>query len=864
MSTIASSSAANSLQQPYQRQSWLLPDNSLILALSVGSTNFSGAGTNQCILLQSTNWQSGSPTWSFVKQFSSTSTVHASLWWDATNTKLHVAYAGTASNASAGLFYTSATYSGGVWGTWTTPVALIAASDPNNAASSPSICVDSTGVVFVAYRNVAISAGNFASVNMFTRTSGTWSSSVQVSSSSSNGNMNYYGALDNGNSTTLLVTFEVNSYYANAHPDGGSWGSLASGPTSLTGTGQQLGPMSLIPDGNAGTWLSLSSSNHGMQMWHFTFSGNAVTWPASGKTIDAANSVQASGDCYCSGLLYAFFSKTTSTNVGDIYLSIYNASTNTWTAESNQTNASASNYVNAVVPRNFALSGSVTVVPLIYESGTASPYTISLQTVAPVAQSGVRAWPMRFALGVPNSVVKNFPMRLKFGAPRNWPMRFALQPAYVAPGSLPDNPYGITYGLRSATDTLDIRVAIQAVAMGCGWFRIQQNAGYIWQNQSDSPANWNWASIDDAISKLNAFGFHVVFPLRFVGGSPSWAFQNASQVTSYRLNSDGSHTTNWTAPDPSTVATFAQACAARYDGVGAKWQQMYGTAGPIGLNGLPLKVDSFEILNEEANQHHIAPASPPTIYGTYNSPYAIYNATAGVTTSAKPEPDRDPHFFIPILQATSPAIWNVYPTARIGMCAIWWMDSRNMTDFLAGMYAEVPSIGQLFSYANVHLYWNLNDPVNPQGPPGYGGVNIPSVTTALQNMANAMIQGGDQNKPIWVTEFGFGTTDQGHGLDCDESTQASRYQAIMDACRLSGVVAKIFFYDLRFNPPVTETASLMQYASDGLTLRYLQAYYTWQKYTKQYPYWGVSSSAGIQVPAISRRSGQGPAIARRG
>lgn len=845
MSVLATTSVSTALQQPFQRQAWILPDNSLVLIVNLGTINFGGSNTNHAVVLQSTNWQSGSPTWSFIKQISTSLT--AASYFD--GTRLHITYASLSAGSTSGLFYISASYSGGVF-TWdSSPTTLLAASDPNNCASSCAISADATGAVYVAYRNQAIS-GAINSVCLFTKGPGGWNSAPVQASATTGTVGTYYGALAYDGANTLLITVENATYYAQVHPDSGAWGSATSGPTSQIGTGQQFGPVSAITDGSSGAWVGISTTS-GMKAQHLTWTGNAITWAQTATVIDSATNVSAPQWLYCNGVLYGYYFKVTSTNNADCYLVQYNPLQNSWASPVNLTNSAASNNVNPVAPRNYAYSGSVPVMPVIYESGTASPFNLNLLTQSPLALSTALDFKLRF--GLANTLKsKDITTRLNMGPSHDIVTRLNLQPPTVATDSLPEGKFGLTYGLRGASDSLDIRVPILARALGMTWFRIQMSIGYIWTNQSDitsgtitttAQTNPNWAPLDQAVGLLNQFGLHVVFPLRAVNGQPSWLFQNPAQQTSYSADGTG----NNFAADPTNMALFAQAAAYRYDGI----------HGPIGPNGAPLKIDIFSVGNEEYNQlfqkkivdSHGNPTAA-TIYGLYNSPYTSYNAIAPKNVGLPPQPSRDPHFFMNVVKAVSPAIKSIYPSALIGSCAIWWPLPQNISDFVAGCYAE--GLKGLVSLFELHYYSNAI-------APDVGSSSIATITDAITRIQAGIAAAGD-TIPVMLGEFGWGTTDRNGGIDCDEIEQARRYSVVVNAC-LSLGVRYIFPYTLEYRTPASDTSSLIQYNATTRSYRLLPAFYTLQSLIQA----NLPPPGNLLAlfPGPARRIGPFPGVARR-
>src|SRR5260221_281214 len=243
------------------------------------------------------------------------------------------------------------------------------------------------------------------------------------------------------------------------------------------------------------------------------------------------------------------------------------------------------------------------------------------------------------------------------------------------------SPYGLTSGLNPGkqypvTSRLNQTAVNLAVADGLANYRFQLDGKYIWRNQSDDWTLWDWAPLDDAVSKLTQAGMNISYPLR---GWPDWGLQNPLfQAT----------TEPHFMPDPAVVLVFALGVAQRYNGVYAI--PGYG----------PMLIHNIEIGNEEYNLY-FTPVDKG-FYGLRNSPYAIYNGVKGITTAnGKPQPARDPYWMQQVLLGVVPTLrQTVAPGVKIGMGAVWWMNDANFYDFIFGLSTALG----LVDYLNFHYY----------------------------------------------------------------------------------------------------------------------------------------------------------------
>jgi hypothetical protein len=408
VTTISNSTSANALIPTTASQCILLPDNSLILAVNIGSTTtFGGSTMQQSILIQSTNWTSSTPTWSFVYQFSTSANAASSLWWDSTNNRLHVATSSGNGATYLPLVYISAAYSAGRW-TWdSAPVTVVS----GNVTGVAVICVEpSTQNVYIAYRYYN---SGVASIYCAARSGGTWETPFQLGASA-NTHTQHSATLLRAGSNIVAICYD---YVASAsggvvnatiHPDGSNyqtgWGTLtASGQlTGLTAVGNGFGPIAAFANTSSSCWVSVAAftggTYSGLTVQQFTFTGTTVSWQStsvSNLDTTAGSNYSASAGQWTAidGILYLIYSRASSTSTADVYYTTYSDSA--WaTTPYNLTNNNANNNSLPLIAQNGTAIAANATIPIVYESGTASPYTISLLTI-PI---DTRLWSARFRL----------------------------------------------------------------------------------------------------------------------------------------------------------------------------------------------------------------------------------------------------------------------------------------------------------------------------------------------------------------------------------------------------------------------------------------------------------------------------------
>ncbi len=379
-----------------------------------------------------------------------------------------------------------------------------------------------------------------------------------------------------------------------------------------------------------------------------------------------------------------------------------------------------------------------------------------------------------------------------------------------------DNPYGMTsFNFSATTNTEPLSQIISDMqALGLTWLRYQ----VPWKLVETPQGTYTWTALDTTVSACNAAGINIDITLQ---NPPTWALTTASQQFD---------TVPQYAPDPTLMAGFASQVATRYNGAHG-----YGT------------IQAIELGNEDFNSL-ITPVGTGN-FGTRYSPYAEYNGLGGVTT-ANIEPGSDPHYFVAVLVACSNAIRAVAPAMKIGIAAITWSYAPNVADFLAGLYAELPTAGNYYDFANLHYYPGANDPYIPSATE----LSLPQTWAAMQ----ATMQAAGDLKPIWITEFGWLTNNNGtpSAAQVTQIQQSSFYQEFLENVRLSnGAVQKVFLYTLEYVN--NDNYSLVH--KSGATLTYLPAFTTLQNYIAQYPTW--PDDTALFPPAKRRGSANANAYA---
>jgi exo-beta-1,3-glucanase (GH17 family) len=226
------------------------------------------------------------------------------------------------------------------------------------------------------------------------------------------------------------------------------------------------------------------------------------------------------------------------------------------------------------------------------------------------------------------------------------------------------------------------------------------------------------------------------------------------------------------------MAQFATIIASRYDG-----KHSHG------------KIDSFEIGNEEYDQHF----------------------TGDAATS---EECRKAANYGPVLKAGYQAIKAVYPDVTVGMFGQWLRNIDHINTFFNDLFSG--GYGAYMDYMNFHFYNGGQDPSQSHG-------NVPSFDLWWQTIHNLATKYGLASKPIWVTEVGWPTHPTIHPEQpVAPNVQAQYLQYIMQQASQSHVVQKVFWFTIDYGN---------QGDSIYLPTGPLPAFASYQAIVRQIPVW---------------------------
>jgi exo-beta-1,3-glucanase (GH17 family) len=342
-----------------------------------------------------------------------------------------------------------------------------------------------------------------------------------------------------------------------------------------------------------------------------------------------------------------------------------------------------------------------------------------------------------------------------------------LIPGTVAPSQT--GPYGFTILKDFTSQTVFILKQLHVT-----WVRYQLD----WNQIEPQPGQYNWATLDQVVSLLNANGLHIAFPLQ---KAPDWAKSFTCGGTPLL-------------PGPTQMAQFATAVASRYNG----------------HNGHGF-IDTYEIGNEEFDNH-----LPPV---------------RNIIDQSCPNIDLRP-VAAADLKAGYQAVKTQSPHALVGMFAIWWVNAPHIQSYMQYLYQN--GYGGYFDYANYHYYICGNNPAITVG-------DRPSFGAEWQLIHSIMAQHGDAGKPIWVTETGWSVNSNQHSANCvvTPQQQAQYMQYILSVSASSHVIQHLFWYTIdRKNDGDSIAETQVQGQAQPQVQSPMPSYYTLQRFIQQYPTWG--------------------------
>src|SRR2546426_758186 len=285
-----------------------------------------------------------------------------------------------------------------------------------------------------------------------------------------------------------------------------------------------------------------------------------------------------------------------------------------------------------------------------------------------------------------------------------------------------NSPYGFT------TIHADQQLVGYYKQLNVCWVRYQ----FHWDKIELKPAVYDWSQVDAAIATMNAANIHVDFAIQ---SAPQWDLVQNCFGVPYLTG-------------PTQMAQFATILATRYDG-----KHGHG------------KIDSFEIGNEEYDQHY----------------------TGDPVTS---EQCRQASNYGPVLKAGYLAIKAVDPNVTVGMFGQWLRNIDHINTFFTDLFTG--GYGPYMDYLNFHFYNGGRDPSQSYG-------SVPSFNQWWQTIHQIATKYGFASKPIWVTEVGWPTHPTIHPEQpVAPDVQAQYLQYIMDQASQSKVVQKVFWFTINY------------------------------------------------------------------
>jgi arabinogalactan endo-1,4-beta-galactosidase len=300
----------------------------------------------------------------------------------------------------------------------------------------------------------------------------------------------------------------------------------------------------------------------------------------------------------------------------------------------------------------------------------------------------------------------------------------------------------ITWGQpRSAVDR-EIEMLEDA---GVGWVRANASWIMLEPNGKGRIDQGALADYDYAIDRARAAGLKVLMPVS--DGVPYWASADPDKY----VDSDGKR--HW-------KRLYQPADMADYGDIVHFVAEHFGD-----------RVDTYEIWNEP--NHPWFWASGP-----------------------------DPAAYVPMLKAGYQAVKSVDPTATVLLGGLSKSDYR----FLEGVYEA--GGGPYFDAVAVHPYtggvdptWAWNGSEVGESPDRLSWKSFP----AIQEVKATMDANGDQDKQVWLTEFGYSTTTAAYGVSSEK--QAAYLAKAYEYIEQFEWVHSMFWYSARNLPSAADSDS---------------------------------------------------------
>ena len=304
--------------------------------------------------------------------------VTASSYMDASGNVYLVYYLNY--NTYLGLKEVEFTYNGS--GSWTMGTKYTIDSNSSGVDQDPSILLDNSGTLWVAYNKLVAASTYAVDVSTSTTSGTTWSSPTQVSATSTS---NFVPTLALYNQQYPVLAYFNNVTIYSQFYNGSSWSSAVT-----VDAGSVAASFHIQSIGNNVMYVG-ARSQYGLLKYSL-FNGSTQTWPAL-TTISASandtyypNVVTDGTDAWT---LYGHYNG--STNNYDIYERKWNGAS--WDATGTPLTTTGNNNAYPQVPQTISSGSSI---PYVYMSGAASPYTIYYNSFAPgplvVGATGTGSW----------------------------------------------------------------------------------------------------------------------------------------------------------------------------------------------------------------------------------------------------------------------------------------------------------------------------------------------------------------------------------------------------------------------------------------------------------------------------------------
>lgn len=144
--------------------------------------------------------------------------------------------------------------------------------------------------------------------------------------------------------------------------------------------------------------------------------------------------------------------------------------------------------------------------------------------------------------------------------------------------------------------------------------------------------------------------------------------------------------------------------------------------------------------------------------------------------------NRDAYYYVSVLQAGYNAVQTFNATYNknvlVATASLW----SSPVGYLEDMYDY--GAGGYFDVMNFHYYPGA-DPAN-------------NFSWIASHYRKVMEQNGDGAKPIWITEFGWSTTNENQSKTATPAQQSTYMEYVLNNARKSGYIQKIFWYTLEY------------------------------------------------------------------